>query len=242
MWTRLCAALISVFLGGAASAEVTVFAAASLKNALDAVTTQLGLDARISYAGSSALARQITAGAPADVFFSANRDWMDLLEEQGALVPDTRRDVLSNRLVLISGTPLPLADVTNFDIASQLKGGFLAMGLTNAVPVGMYGKAALIQLGQWEGLQDRIAQTDNARSAMALVATGAAPLGIVYATDALADPRVHVAGLFPETSHPPIAYPVAALRDTPEIRAFLAALSSPEARSIFATNGFGVTQ
>ncbi|MFV0512558.1 MAG: molybdate ABC transporter substrate-binding protein [Jhaorihella sp.] len=231
-----------------AAAEVTVFAAASLKNALDAVATRFegggGTTVQVSYAGSSALARQIQQGAPAQIFISANTNWMDVLEGEGLLAAESRSDLLTNRLVLIAG---PASDKTpelapGGDLADALgEDGRLAMALVDAVPAGIYGKAALQSLGLWDSVADRVAQADNVRAALRLVAAGEAPLGIVYATDAKAEPDVRVVGVFPEDSHPPIVYPVAIVAggDTPDARAFLAFLTGGDAGAVFADHGFG---
>ncbi len=246
----LAAALVALVLSvcPAASERVTVFAAASLADALAEIEAgfeaETGHDAAISIAGSSALARQIQRGAPADVFISASPDWMDLLERDGRLAPGTRRDLLTNALVLISAdegaAPVPLGADTK--LGDLLGGGRLAMALVDAVPAGIYGRAALESLGLWEGVAPRVAQADNVRAALALVAAGAAPYGIVYATDAMAESRVAAVGTFPEASHPPIFYPAAAIgaQPTPGASAFLAYLGRPDARATFERQGFGV--
>nr|WP_234992053.1 molybdate ABC transporter substrate-binding protein [Roseisalinus antarcticus] len=238
---------LTLFGAGVSAAEtVTVFAAASLKTALDEIVAMVeaetGTSVLVSYAGSSALARQIQLGAPADIFLSANTAWMDVLADEGLLEDGTRQDLLGNALVLIAHDPgaAPAKIGPAFDLATRLGGGRLAMALVEAVPAGIYGKAALECLGLWDGIAASVAQTDNARTALALVATGEAPYGIVYATDAAAEPRVTVVGTFPANSHPPIIYPVADLttRDLPEETAFLDALRSPAARQIFEAQGF----
>ncbi|MHA6263827.1 molybdate ABC transporter substrate-binding protein [Arenibacterium sp. CAU 1754] len=243
----LCLALF----GSAVDAQptVTVFAAASLKTALDDVADRYLADSpnqvQISYGGSSALARQIQYGAPAQVFISANAAWMDTLEADGALVDDTRVNLLTNRLVLIAapGTDTTLRLSAHPDLAAALgQDGRLAMALVDAVPAGIYGRAALEFLGLWEDVRTRIAQSDNVRATLRLVAMGEAPLGIVYATDALADPRVHVIDSFAPETHPPIRYPAAILRDgdTAETRDFFDFLTGPAAAGIFRAHGFGV--
>jgi len=253
---RLRATLLSLslFLYGWASATeagtVTIFAAASLKTALDDIAARHHADTgdtmRISYAGSSKLARQLQQGAPAQVFVSANTAWMDVLEADGLLAEGTRADLLVNRIVLIAGpgadADLSLSISPDLDLTDVLGDGRLAMALVDAVPAGIYGKAALQSLGLWDGVADKVAQADNVRAALRLVASGEAPLGIVYATDAVADPRVRVLDTFPADSHPAIRYPAAVLAegDTPEARAALAYLSSPAAREIFLKNGFGL--
>jgi molybdate transport system substrate-binding protein len=236
--------------GGATLAKaeppVIVFAAASLKEALDEVATQFtemsGTEVSVSYGGSSALARQIQYGAPAQIFLSANAAWMDVVQQEGLLVPESRLDLLGNRLVLIAGIDLDVSlDVSpDMDLSNALNGGRLAMALVDAVPAGIYGRAALRSLGVWEQVQGQTAQTDNVRAALRLVSVGAAPLGIVYATDAAADPRVRSLGVFPDYSHPPILYPVARLArdDTASVRAFYDYLTGASARTVFDRYGF----
>lgn len=244
----LLALLIVGIWGATARADppVTVFAAASLKNALDDVAAHFkaagGAEISLSYGGSSALARQIQYGAPAQIFLSANASWMDMLQGDDLLQPNTRVDLLANRLVLIAG---PQTDVTltieqGMDLATALKDGRLAMALVNAVPAGIYGRAALQSLGVWDQVKDRIAQTDNVRASLRLVAVGEAPLGIVYATDAGAEPLVRVVGIFPGQSHPPILYPVARMArgETRASLAFFEFLTGPEARAVFERHGF----
>lgn len=224
-----------------AAAEITVFAAASLKTAMDRLAplyeAETGDTAVVALAGSSALARQIQRGAPADVFVSANAAWMDVLEAEGRIVPGSRRDLLGNRLVLVAtgaAAPLDLADLPR-----ALGQGRLAMALHQAVPAGIYGRAALETLGLWDELAPRVAQADNVRAALALVAAGAAPYGIVYATDAAAEPRVSVVATFPAASLPPIVYPAALVAGAdPAAAAFLDWLEGPEAGAVFADLGF----
>ena len=228
----------------AAAEEVVVFAAASLKNALDAVAADFQADTghqvTISYAGSNALARQILQGAPADVFISAAVNWMDEVEKGGLVL--ARRDLLGNSLVLIaSGKDAPaVAIAPGFDLAGLLGDGRLSMAMVDAVPAGQYGKAALEALGVWKTVEGAVAQSENTRAALALVSAGEAPFGIVYATDAAADDNVTVVGTFPEDSHPPIVYPAALLTGAADAadRAFLAALSSDAAAATFAAQGF----
>jgi molybdate transport system substrate-binding protein len=233
---------------GARAADVTVFAAASLKNAMDEITAQWteesGLTAVVSLAGSSALARQIEQGAPADVFISANVRWMDYLEDRGLIAPETRLNLVRNRLVLIAhgADADPVAIAPGMDLAGMLGEGRLAMALVDAVPAGIYGKAAFETLGVWDALAPKVAQADNVRAALALVSTGAAPMGVVYATDAAADDGVSVVGTFPAETHPPIVYPAAALagRADGPAAAFLAFLRGPEARAAFERQGFAM--
>lgn len=234
----LCALLLA---GPARSDQVTVFAAASLKTALDEAAAgfeaETGHEVALSFAGSSVLARQIGLGAPANLFVSANEDWMDSLAAQGHVVPASRRDLLSNRLVLVGPVGRKPAEIAP---ALARTTGRVAMALVDAVPAGIYGKAALTDMGLWSVVEPRVAQTDNVRAALALVATGAVPLGIVYATDALAEPQVSVIATFPEDSHPPIRYPAALIagRDTQAARDLLTYLSEPEAQAVFARHGF----
>ncbi len=232
----------------AATADLKVFAAASLQDALRSVAARweaaTGHRAVLVFAGSSALARQIAHGAPADVFIAANAAWMDELEAKGHLLPGSRTELLRNRLVLI-GAGADRAPVTltpDFDLPAHLDGGRLAMALVDAVPAGIYGKAALAELGLWSAAAPQVAQADNVRAALALVAAGEAPLGIVYATDARAEPKVSVLAMFPKDSHPAIVYPAAAVAGGDEALAtgFLTHLSSPEARAAFRAAGFGL--
>jgi molybdate transport system substrate-binding protein len=228
----------------ARAGEVTVFAAASMKTALDKVArgweAQTGDVAHISYAGSGALARQITAGAPVDIFISANPGWMDSVAQSGQI--KARADLLANHLVLIAhdetASPVTLSD--GLDLKALLKGGKLAMALVDAVPAGQYGKAALQYFGLWGGIKGDVAQADNVRATLMMVALGAAPYGVTYASDAVAEPRVHIVATFPDDSHPPIRYPAARLSDTDAARTFYATLRSPEAARIFTAQGFQV--
>jgi molybdate transport system substrate-binding protein len=231
----------------ALAGEITVFAAASLKTALDQIAAdwraETGSNAVIAYGGSSALARQIIAGAPADVFISAAPEWMDALHEGGFIRDDTRRDVVGNQLVLIAhgADAAPVTLDQNTDIVGLLDGGRLSMALVEAVPAGQYGKQALIALGLWDEVKDSLAQSENVRVALQLVALGEAPLGIVYASDAIADQgRVSVIGVFADSTHSPIVYPgaIIAASAAPEAEAFLAYLSSDAARAVFAGQGF----
>lgn len=228
----------------ACAEEVVVFAASSLKTALDPIATafqaETGHSVTISYAGSNALAAQIAQGAPADIFISASEPWMDSVAAEGLVV--RRADLLGNRLVLVApgagSAPVEVSATT--DLPGMLQGGKLAMALVDSVPAGQYGKAALVSLGLWEGVAPSVAQADNARAALALVAMGEAPLGIVYATDAVAEPAVRVVATFPEDSHPPIRYPAALLSNAanPADTAFYEALGGGAARAVFAAQGF----
>jgi molybdate transport system substrate-binding protein len=228
--------------------DVVVFAAASLKNALDDAAGQWqresGKKVVISYAASNTLIKQIEQGAPADMFISADLDWMDYGQQKGLIKPDTRSNLLGNRLVLIAPKDSNVsANIQpGFDLAALLKGGRLSMANVDAVPAGKYGKTALEKLGVWDGVKDKIAQAENVRAALLLVARGEAPLGIVYQTDAASDPTVKIVGTFPENSHPPIIYPIALTKEStnPDAQAFLNFLRSPAARPAFERQGFTV--
>jgi molybdate transport system substrate-binding protein len=235
------------FTATAQAQAALVFAAASLKNALDEVASRYAADGKakptISYAASSALARQIERGAPADLFISADLEWMDYLEKKGLLEPGTRRDLLGNRLVLIAPAkrPVRLEPAPGFPIAAALKDGRIALADPQSVPAGKYAKAAFEKLGVWHQISGRIAAAENVRAALALVARGEAPLGVVYRSDAAVEPNVVVAGIFPEDTHPPIVYPVAALKGAkPQGAAFLRFLGSAEAKRIFEKYRFAV--
>lgn len=232
----------------ALSEEVVVFAAASLKNALDAVAAdfqaETGNTVTISYAGSNQLATQITEGAPADIFVSAAVNWMDAVEKAGLVVPGTREDLLGNTLVLVAHgeDAAPVAIGAGFDLKGLLGDGKLAMAMVDSVPAGQYGKAALESLGVWAAVEPSVAQSENVRAALALVSSGEAPYGIVYASDAVADAKVTVVGTFPEESHKPIVYPAALLTGAADAAdtAFFKALSAPAADAKFAEQGFAV--
>ena len=252
-WLALLTAAVLTLAAGTAPAaaqgrDVLVFAAASLKNALDEVAAQWqresGKKAAISYAASNTLIKQIEQGAPADIFISADLDWMDYGQQKGLIKPDTRSNLLGNRLVLVAPKDSNIsANIQpGFDLAALLKGGRLAMGNVDAVPAGKYGKAALEKLGAWDGVKDKIAQAESVRAALLLVARGEAPLGIVYQTDAASDPTVKIVGTFPENTHPPIIYPVALTKDATgaEALAFLNFLRSAAARAAFERQGFTV--
>jgi molybdate transport system substrate-binding protein len=228
----------------AQSQAVTVFAASSLTDSLkqvaDAYKARTGAGVTLSFGASSTLARQIEQGAAADIFFSADTDWMDYLEKAGDIAPGTRKDLLGNGLVLVAATdakPAPRI-APGFDLAGTLGDGKLAMADAASVPAGKYGKAALMALGVWDKVAAKVVQAENVRVALEYVARGEAPFGIVYATDAKVAP-VKVVGTFPENSHPPIIYPVALTKNASAgARAFLSFLEGPEARAIFARAGF----
>ncbi len=231
---------------GAFAETLTIFAAASLKTALDQIksdfSTDTGHQLAVSYAGSSTLARQIQLGAPADVFISANTAWMDLLAADDLLVKNSRFDLVSNALVVIApadtAQPLSLTDPDAFTV--RLNDKPLAMAMVRAVPAGIYGKQALTHLGVWPDIAHRVAQTDNVRAALALVAAGEAPLGIVYHSDALAEKTVVVVAEIPLKTHAPITYPAAAVADGNTVLAaqFLEFLKSPAAQKILTDQGF----
>ncbi|MCB1379927.1 MAG: molybdate ABC transporter substrate-binding protein [Alphaproteobacteria bacterium] len=242
----LVLAVVAASTPAAAAGRLTVFAAASLKTALDEVRAvwmaDTGKEVTISYAASSALARQIEQGAPADIFISADLDWMNYLTDRNLVRLDGVIRLLGNEIVLIAPRESK-AETTiakGFPLVSLLGGGRLAMGDVKAVPAGKYGKQALETLGVWGSVKSRIAQAENVRAALKLVATGEAPLGIVYQTDAAAEPAVRIIGVFPAYSHNPIVYPAGpvAASSNPDAAAFLTYLQSPKARNLFGTQGF----
>jgi len=228
--------------------KLVIFAAASLKDALDDVNTAFqrdkGQETTTSFAASSTLAKQIEAAAPADIFISADLDWMDYLAKKNLIKPDTRTNLLGNRLVLIAAadSSIKLDIGPNFPLAQALGNGRLAIADPNGVPAGKYGKAALEALGVWSSLADRLAPSENVRATLLLVSRGEAPLGIVYQTDAVADKRVKILGAFPENTHPPIIYPIAAVAAStnPGSVGYIAFLKSPAARPLFEKWGFAV--
>ncbi len=236
------AVCLAVLSGPVAAAEVTLFVAASLKNALDELAQEYPNNAlQIAYGGSSALSRQILYGAPAQVFLSANAAWMDVLDQDGLLTQGSRIDLLGNHLALIAApdNTVQITPAPKFDLATALGDGVLAMALVKAVPAGIYGREALESLGVWDSVKDKVVQTDNVRAALRLVATGEAPLGIVYATDLGAAPRVRLLGLFPADSHSPIRYPMALIDPvSPEAQAAYDYLRSDAAQAVFARHGF----
>jgi molybdate transport system substrate-binding protein len=229
-------------LGAHAQAPV-VLAAASLKNALDEVVAAYPSRPVIAYGASSALARQIENGAPADLFISADLDWMDYVEKKNLLAPGTRRNLLGNRLVLIAPAkqPMKLEPAPGFPIAKALGSGRIALADPQSVPAGKYAKAAFEKLGVWPQVAGRVAAAENVRAALALVARGEAPIGVVYQTDANAERAVMIAGVFPADIHPPIVYPIALVRGAKSAApAFLEFLARPQARAIFEKHGFAV--
>jgi len=231
--------------GEKAPTALLVFAAASLSDALEEVdrafTARTGVRVNASYAASSLLAKQIEAGAPADAFFSADLAWVDYLEERGLLQRGSRREVLGNALVLIApaDSPLRLSITPGFDLTAALAAGRLAMADPDSVPAGQYARAALTKLGVWQGVSGRLVRGENVRAALAYVARGEAPLGIVYRSDAQAEKRVRVVGVFPEDTHPPIVYPLAlTVRAGAPAQRFADFLTSETAREIFTRYGF----
>jgi molybdate transport system substrate-binding protein len=256
LWTlsrRLLPLLLLAGLAAPAPAQearpVVAFAAASLQTALTAIAAdwqrETGKRVTFSFAASSALARQLDQGAPADLFASADLDWMDFAQQRRLIRPETRHTLLGNSLVLIepaSEAPSTLAIGPGFPLAAAIGASRLATGNVQSVPVGRYAQAALTALGVWPDVAPRIAGADNVRAALALVARGEARFGIVYATDAKTEPRVRVVGAFPAGSHPPVAYPVALTAGSthPDAAAFLTFLASPAATRIFEAEGFTV--
>ena len=232
-----------------AQSTVVVFAAASLKNALDEIATTWSKDTgkpapRISYAASPALAKQIEQGAPADMFISADLDWMDYVQGKNLIKTESRFNLLGNQIVLIApkDSKTTTLAITGADLAKALAGGRLSMANVDAVPAGKYGKAALEKLGAWSAMKDSIAQAENVRAALLLVARGEAPLGIVYGTDAASEPNVRIVATFPEGSHPPIVYPAAPTKvsSNADAKAFLDFLRGAKARASFEKQGFTV--
>ncbi|MGY0634941.1 molybdate ABC transporter substrate-binding protein [Luteimonas sp. A478] len=226
---------------------LVVFAAASLKESLDeaadAYNAAGGPQLRVSYAASSTLARQVAQGAPADVYISADQEWMDWLERQQLVDSGTRRDLLGNDLVLVAparGDVTPVALEAGTDLLPRLGEGRLALALVDSVPAGKYARQAFESLDMWPALAPRVAEGDSVRAALMLVVRGEAPLGVVYGSDALAEPRVQVVATFPADSHPPIVYPVArvATSSHQDASGFIQWLSSPPAGDIFRRHGF----
>ena len=231
-------ALAMTFAAPFARADVLVFSAASLKGPLDQIAAQFD-GVVVSYGGSGTLARQVGLGAPADVVLLANADWMDYLVAQSDVDPHSVSDFASNRLVLLARQGHPEVTLDQAGMAGALGDGRLAVGLTNAVPAGIYAKAALQSLDLWGGVQNQLAEVDNVRAALALVARGQVPLGIVYHTDVRVSPDVTEVAVFPIESHPPIRYVGAVVDDAPDAaHAFWAYLQGPEGQAIMAQAGF----
>lgn len=253
-WLRdllVCGLLILSSVAGTTDAsaqqnKLVIFAAASLKNTLDQVNTAYqrdkGQDTATSYAASSTLAKQIEAAAPADIFISADLDWMDFLAKKNLIKPQTRANLLGNQLVLIASanSTVKLAIAPDFPIAQALGNGRLAIADPSGVPAGKYGKAALEALGAWSSVADKLAPAENVRATLLLVSRGETPLGIVYQTDAVAAKGVKILGIFPEDTHPPIIYPIAVMATStnPGDAAYIAYVKSPAARPIFEKWGF----
>jgi molybdate transport system substrate-binding protein len=245
-----CVAVMAALCVGAPAraqgTDVLVFAAASLKNALDEVAAQWrnesGNKVVVSYAASSALAKQIEQGAPAQVFISADLDWMDYLAGKGLIRPETRSNLLGNRLVLVAPKDgaKPVEIKRGFDLAAIIGQGRLAMANVEFVPAGKYGKAALESLSVWPSVSPRLAQAENVRAALLLVSRGEAAAGIVYQTDAASDPNVATIGVFPEDTHPRILYPIAltTTATNPAAESFLAYVKSAKSKGVFEAHGF----
>ncbi len=238
--------LLAFAVPAAAQETLTVFAAASLKNALDdanaAFTKASGIKVTASYAASSALAKQIEQGAPADVFISADLQWMDYVAGKNLLKTGTRINLLGNKLVLIAATDAKLGNVQivdGFDIAALAGSGRVAVANVRAVPAGIYAKAALEKLGAWKSAEPKLAQAENVRATLAFVARGEAQVGIVYETDARIEPQVKIVGVFPEGAHPPVVYPVAATAAAKAAASrYLDFLRGAAAKAIFEKYGF----
>ena len=226
--------------------SLTIFAAASMKNAFDDVaklyTDKSKIAVKSSYAASSALAKQIESGAPADLFISADTDWMDYVQKKDLIKEGTRVDLLGNRIVLIAPKDSKTTKVDikqGFDLAGLVGDAKIATGDVAAVPVGKYAKAALEKLGAWEKAAPKFAMAENVRAALTLVSRGEAAYGIVYQTDAAVEPGVKIVGVFPADSHPPITYPVALLKDAkPEAQGLEDFLRTNEAKAVFEKYGF----
>lgn len=247
-----CLLALALFGGGLRAAEntetLTVFAAASLKESLDeaaaAYQKTSGQPVRVSYAASSALARQIEQGAPADAFLSADLEWMDYLQQRKLIDPKSRRNLLGNTLVLVApatGNVAPVELKPGVDLLPRLgENGRIALGLTASVPAGKYAKASFVSLGVWKSLEPRVAEAESVRAALMLVARSETPLGVVYGSDARAEPKVRVIGTFPENTHALIVYPVAriAASRNPHAAAFVRWLGTPAALGIFRKHGF----
>ena len=244
------AALATVVALNASAADVLVFGAASLKEALDAQVRQFeaatGHKVTISYGGSNALAKQIEAGAPADLFISADLDWMEYIDGKGLVMAGTRVNLLRNALVLIApaSSTSSLKIAPGFALAAALGNNKLAMANPDSVPAGKYGKSALESLNVWSSVEKQVARAENVRAALALVSRGETPFGIVYATDAYADKGVRIVDTFPASSHAPIVYPAAILATSksPAAKPLLDFLRSPPARATWEKYGFSPAQ
>jgi molybdate transport system substrate-binding protein len=242
----LLTALLLAFAPIAAhAAGITMFAAASLTDALSdigkAYQAKTGNTVTFSFAASSVLARQVEASRGVDLFMSADTDWMDYLDNRGLIAHESRKNLLGNHLVLVAAVSAsaPVNIAPHFDLLGALHGGRLSIADPDSVPAGKYARTALTTLGVWNSVVDHLVQAENVRVALSYVSRGEAPLGIVYSTDALSDKGVHIVGTFPDNTHAPIVYPAALTKDArPEARAFLDFLSGPEARAIFVKDGF----
>ena len=239
----------ALWLNGAAfAANLTIFAAASLKEALDenvkAFNLKTAHQVRVSYAGSNALARQIENGAPADLFISADEEWMDYAAQKNLISAGTRRNLVTNSLVLIApvDSKVQLRIAPKFALAQALQGGRLALANPDAVPAGKYARAALARLGVWGEVEKSLTRSENVRASLVLVARGETPLGIVYATDVKAEPKVRVVDTFAANLHPPVVYPAAIVtgKVNPATQALLNYLSNAEARTVWGKYGFGI--
>ncbi|RAU21021.1 molybdate ABC transporter substrate-binding protein [Paramagnetospirillum kuznetsovii] len=242
-------ALTLAVVGPAHAEEVVVFAAASLTNALNEIgesfAARTGTKMVASYAASSALAKQVEQGAPAQVFASADLKWMDYLADKKLINADTRFNLLGNTLVLIA--PLDAKQdrvelTAKTDIAALAGPGRIATGNPDSVPVGLYFKQAMERAGQWKAIEPKIAATDSVRAALAFVERGEVPLGVVYATDAAVSKKVKVVGIFPDAMHDPITYPFALIKgkETPAAKALLDHIRGPEAKAVFVRHGFKI--
>jgi molybdate transport system substrate-binding protein len=246
----MCWLLVMSLVGvsaGASRTALVVFGAASLTNALQEAgnrfTQETSIPVTFSFAASSVLARQIESGAQADIFFSADLEWMDYLQARNLINRNSRRDLLGNKLVLVApaASRLELKIAPNFALAAALGTGRLATGDPDSVPVGRYARSALISLGVWNEIADRLVRAENVRSALAFVARDEVPLGIVYETDALVDPKVRVVDVFPANSHLPITYPIALTSTAgPQAAKFVDYLRGPAGAAVFRKYGFSV--
>jgi molybdate transport system substrate-binding protein len=244
-FVRCCLVATLVLLPPPAFADTVVFAAASLTDALNEIgadyKADTGKSATFSFASSSVLARQIEASGGADIFMSADTDWMDYLDSRGLIKQSTRKALLGNHLVLIApkGSNVSLTIAPHFNLLGALNGGRLSVADPDSVPAGKYARTALTALGVWNSVVDHLVQAENVRLALSYVSRGEAPLGIVYTTDAMSDPGVKIVGDFPDNTHQPILYPAALTKDAkPDAADFLNYLSSAKARAVFQKDGF----
>jgi molybdate transport system substrate-binding protein len=239
---------LALIAGPALAEDLTIFAAASLKNAAEDIGKAYETAGKgkvvYSFASSADLAKQIENGAPASIFISADKKWMDYVQEKNLIVADSRRDLLGNTLTLIASKDSSLAAdfSSNVDLAALIGDSKLAMGDPDSVPAGRYGKAALEKLGLWASVEPKVARTKDVRAALALVERGEAAAGVVYRTDALISDKVRIAGVFPQDSHPPIVYPIAIVAEHNDdaAQAFYSYLTGDEARAVFEKYGFTI--